>query len=39
MNFTHMPELSWVFGYPMALALMVATSFTLYRVFKARRWL
>ena len=39
MNFTHMPELSWVFGYPMALALMVATSLTLYRVFKARRWL
>lgn len=39
MNFTHMPELSWVFGYPMALALMVATSVTLYRVFKARHWL
>lgn len=39
MNFRHMPELSWPLGYPMALGLMVATSFTLYRVFKGRGWL
>ena len=39
MNFVHMPELEWVFGYPMALGLMVATSVTLYAVFKGRGWL
>ena len=39
MNFVHMPELEWVFGYPMALGLMVATSVTLYAVFKSRGWL
>ncbi|GAA1993411.1 magnesium and cobalt transport protein CorA [Microbacterium pumilum] len=39
MNFEYMPELHWVFGYPMAVGLMAATSFTLYRVFKSRGWL
>ncbi len=39
MNFTHMPELNWYYGYPMAVALMVVTSMTLYFVFKRRRWL
>jgi magnesium transporter len=39
MNFKHMPELSLFYGYPAALALMVATSATLYFVFKRRRWL
>jgi len=39
MNFRYMPELDWVFGYPMALCLMAATSLTLYRVFKHRGWL
>jgi magnesium transporter len=39
MNFTYMPELNWVFGYPMALSLMLATSLTLYFVFKRRGWL
>jgi magnesium transporter len=39
MNFDHMPELHWQFGYPLALALMVATSVTLYLVFKRRDWL
>ncbi len=39
MNFTHMPELHWVAGYPLALALMVVTSFTLYFAFKRRDWL
>lgn len=39
MNFRHMPELEWVAGYPLALTLMVATSVTLYLVFKRRRWL
>jgi magnesium transporter len=39
MNFTYMPELNWVFGYPMALGLMLATSLTLYFVFKRKGWL
>lgn len=39
MNFTHIPELDWRFGYPLALALMLLTSVTLYVVFKRRHWL
>ncbi|MGH9116507.1 MAG: magnesium and cobalt transport protein CorA [Acidimicrobiales bacterium] len=39
MNFEHMPELNWVFGYPVALLLMVLTCVTLYGVFKRRDWL
>jgi magnesium transporter len=30
MNFEHMPELHWLFGYPFALTLMVVVSVTLY---------
>ena len=39
MNFTHMPELSWVLGYPLAVLLMLALSITLYAIFKRRGWL
>ena len=39
MNFEHMPELSWVLGYPAALVLMVLTSVVLYTAFKRRGWL
>jgi len=39
MNFHHMPELNWVFGYPLAIAGMAAMSYTLYRIFKSRKWL
>jgi magnesium transporter len=39
MNFRYMPELDWVWGYPMALGLMLATSTTLFFIFKARDWL
>jgi magnesium transporter len=39
MNFSHMPELHWFYGYPLALALMAATSITLYILFKRRSWL
>ncbi|GIF47999.1 magnesium transporter [Asanoa ferruginea] len=39
MNFDHMPELHWRFGYPYAIGLMLLTSLTLYLVFKRRRWL
>ncbi len=39
MNFSHMPELKWVFGYPFALGLMVAMGLGLYGVFKKNGWL
>jgi magnesium transporter len=39
MNFEYMPELEWLLGYPMALALMAATSVTLYSIFRRRHWL
>ena len=39
MNFTHMPELDWRFGYPIAVSLMALTCGTLYLVFKRRDWL
>jgi magnesium transporter len=39
MNFDHMPELHWRFGYAFALALMVLVSVVLYLVFKRRRWI
>lgn len=39
MNFTHMPELSWRYGYPMALTLMALCSYGLWRFFKRSGWL
>ncbi|WP_254409748.1 magnesium/cobalt transporter CorA [Streptomyces sp. AC495_CC817] len=39
MNFHVMPELSWVFGYPMAIGLMIAMGFGLYWVFRKKGWL
>jgi magnesium transporter len=39
MNFDHMPELHWLFGYPFALTLMLVVSGTLYEIFKHRGWL
>ena len=39
MNFRHMPELNWLFGYPFALGLMFVSSFVLYRIFRKRDWL
>jgi magnesium transporter len=39
MNFDHMPELHWELGYPLALALMLMVSLTLYMVFKRRHWI
>jgi magnesium transporter len=39
MNFTHMPELHWRYGYVFALALMVAPGIVLYRLFKKSGWL
>ena len=39
MNFDHMPELHWAFGYPMAMVLMVLVSLSLYGAFKYRGWM
>ncbi|WP_435839026.1 magnesium and cobalt transport protein CorA [Streptodolium elevatio] len=39
MNFDHMPELGWQWGYPFAIALMGTVCLTLYAVFKRRDWL
>ena len=39
MNFEHMPELDWRYGYAFALGLMAAVSTGLYLLFKRRRWI
>ncbi|KAB1978611.1 magnesium and cobalt transport protein CorA [Streptomyces triticiradicis] len=39
MNFRHMPELHWVFGYPFAIVLMAIVCTSLYVVFKRKDWL
>lgn len=39
MNFERMPELSWTFGYPLALAAMVVSAIIPYAWFKYRNWL
>ncbi len=39
MNFKAMPELSWAYGYPYALGLMLVSSLLLYRGFKRNDWL
>jgi len=39
MNFTHMPELHWAFGYPLAIGLMVAIDFMLWRRLRRIGWL
>jgi magnesium transporter len=39
MNFEHMPELEWTFGYPLVIAVMAAVCLILYRYFKKVGWL
>jgi magnesium transporter len=39
MNFHAMPELSWEFGYPFALCLMIASAILPYWFFKRKGWL
>jgi magnesium transporter len=39
MNFEHMPELDWTYGYPFALALMLLVCVSLYAMFKRSRWI
>lgn len=38
MNFRHMPELAWPFGYPMALCLMAISAIGPFLWFKRRGW-
>ena len=39
MNFEHMPELKWLYGYPFSLGLMVALAGGILVVFKRIKWL
>ncbi|WP_329119799.1 magnesium and cobalt transport protein CorA [Streptomyces sp. NBC_01465] len=39
MNFDHMPELRWTYGYPAVMTLMAVGCFLLYRGFKRNGWL
>lgn len=39
MNFRHIPELDWMYGYAFALGLMATMSISLYIAFKRMKWL
>ncbi|WP_246036386.1 magnesium and cobalt transport protein CorA [Cellulomonas telluris] len=39
MNFDHMPELHWVYGYPAVLVVIVTACVVLHRVFRRNGWL
>src|SRR5689334_4431235 len=39
MNFKHMPELDWHFGYPIAIVLMILAAALPYFFFKWKKWL
>jgi magnesium transporter len=39
MNFKHMPELEWTWGYPAVMVLMLASCGYLYYRFKRSGWL
>ncbi|MEV4442861.1 magnesium and cobalt transport protein CorA [Streptomyces sp. NPDC049577] len=39
MNFQHMPELHWAYGYPCALGVMALAAGALYRAFRRNGWL
>jgi magnesium transporter len=39
MNFEHMPELTWRFGYPLVLIVIAVVCFTLHRRFRKIGWL
>jgi magnesium transporter len=39
MNFEHMPELQWIFGYPLTIGLMVVLDLYLYFRFRKAGWL
>jgi amino acid transporter len=39
MNFKHMPELSWKYGYPFALLLMLFIALGIFWFFKRKHWI
>ena len=39
MNFEGMPELKWMYGYPIALAVILSTGVVLYWRFRKAGWL
>ena len=39
MNFKHLPELDWTFGYPLALGLMVISAVLPLMIFRWKKWL
>lgn len=39
MNFENMPELSWTFGYPLAIGGMIAFALVLFLIFKRQKWM
>lgn len=39
MNFKHMPELEWLWGYPMAVGMMVLSAVFPYLLFRSKKWL
>ncbi len=39
MNFTHMPELEWEYGYPMILSVMLLIGLLMVRYFRKKQWL
>jgi len=39
MNFKHMPELNWFWGYPFALILMVAAGLLILGLFRWKKWI
>ncbi len=39
MNFKHMPEIQWAYGYPLALLLMVLSAVLPFFIFKWKKWL
>ncbi|HEX6826379.1 MAG TPA: magnesium/cobalt transporter CorA, partial [Nitrospiraceae bacterium] len=39
MNFEHMPELKWEWGYPLVLGVMLAIAFAMLGFFKLKKWI
>lgn len=39
MNFEHMPELKWTYGYPMVLGVIAVVCFSIHRTLKRNGWL
>ncbi|MBP2664674.1 MAG: magnesium Mg(2+)/cobalt Co(2+) transport protein [Firmicutes bacterium] len=39
MNFAHMPELEWEYGYPVVLSIMLFIGLLMVRYFRKKQWL